>query len=87
MSCYHQYPDDISYRLIADACAAGFLPERAIDLMVVMERQGVIMDSKIATAISIAFSGSENTDVASMTAGLIFNLRNDNFCLSGITEC
>ena len=40
MAWHDDYPDDITYRLIADACATGFHPERAVDLMVRVSFRG-----------------------------------------------
>ena len=61
-------PDDMAYRLLADACASGSLCNRAIDLMICMQEEGVLPDAKIATAVSIALSGSRRDEISSMMA-------------------
>ena len=53
-------PDDMPFRLLADAVAIAFDPLRAIHLMSIMEAEGVHPDSKIANGISIALSSSNS---------------------------
>jgi hypothetical protein len=76
MTRVKEMPDEIVFRLIADACASDYFPYRALDLMLAMEKADILIDSKIAGKISQAFSVSSIDEIANMSSADIMYVSN-----------
>ena len=61
-------PDDMPFRLLADTTAISFDMDKAVYLMAVMEDEGIMPDSKIASGVSIALSSSTSPFLNSLNA-------------------
>ena len=61
-------PDDMPFRLLADAAAIAFDSVRAVHLMSILEQEGIHPDSKIAQGVSIALSASTSNFLSNFSA-------------------